>query len=337
MEYTRTALEALAFETAPHLDSTFLTYETEEKQNGSEPLPVAVEQRQPAYAQRCRELYSRMTQQGSRDHHLSQGISKSWLSVPSSVDGFDIPVMQLDLSESQHSKPAIVILYYHGGGLAVGEADSEELTCRRMLKAGLGHVRLYSVGYRLRVPHGAEKCVSDAQDCFEYFRKEPGKLIIAGSSSGGQLAATVSQSAPKGSIHGVMLRGPVTGDARSGLEYIPERLRRFHTSVSSPSFLNSMSFYLGRDVPRDGLKRLPIEADVGEFSQLPKTWIQICTNDTLYSDGLCYALALKEAGVNVRLDVIHGWPHTFWLPAPHLARSAEAEDDMMTGLRWLAE
>lgn len=324
----------MAYKQAPSLDPDFLAYEQEEASKHPEPLPTEISERQSAYAQRCRDLYRRMVADGARDHHLDQGIAKKWINVSSTVDGFGIPVMQLDLDQDAGLEPKVTIIYYHGGGLAVGEADSEELSCRHMVKAGGVRTRLYSVGYRLRFPHGAETCMADARDCFNALRSSESKVIVTGSSSGGQLAAAISQEAPEGSIHGVLLRGPVTGDAHSGLEYIPEKLRSFHTSVSS-SFLNSMSSYLGRNEPRDGLKTLPIEAESKVLRKLPKTWIQISTNDTLYSDGLCYAIALQEAGVEVHVDVIHGWPHTFWLVAPWLDRANKAEKDMVEGLRWL--
>jgi hypothetical protein len=46
---------------------------------------------------------------------------------------------------------------------------------------------------------------------------------------------------------------------------------------------------------------------------------------------------LREAGVEVNLDVVEGWPHTFWLKAPYLERAVQAESDMIEGLRQLLE
>jgi len=70
---------------------------------------------------------------------------------------------------------------------------------------------------------------------------------------------------------------------------------------------------------------------------MPRTWIQVCSNDSLYSDGVCYAKPLEEVGVEVRVDVVWGWPHTFWLKAPGLERALEAEREMLRALKWLAE
>jgi hypothetical protein len=48
-------------------------------------------------------------------------------------------------------------------------------------------------------------------------------------------------------------------------------------------------------------------------------------------------MLLKQGGVDVKLDVVEGWPHTFWLKAPYLERAVIAEKDMIEGLRWLLE
>ncbi|VUC23547.1 unnamed protein product [Clonostachys rosea] len=329
-------LESLCFETAPPADPAWLQFSEELGRRGPAPQFSSPLERQPVYAEECRQQLKKMTAPDARDHSLIQGIHKTELSVASSVDHFHIPVLQLDLSEFQEQEPETVIVYYHGGGLAVGEADSEELTCRRMLKSFNRPARLYSVGYRLMPKYPAEVCVSDSIDAFLALSSKTAKNIVVGSSSGGQLAATVCQRVPNGSVYGLLLRCPVTSDPSDAKIYIPERYRHFHTS-RTPSFVSTIFQYLKRSVPRDGLDTLPLEATRQELLGHPRTWIQLCSLDTLYSDGLCYGMALFDAGVKLRLDIQKGWPHTFWLKAPELPNALEAENSMLEGLRWLAE
>ncbi|KAH7176608.1 Alpha/Beta hydrolase protein [Dactylonectria macrodidyma] len=329
-------LMALAFETAPQLAIAWLEFEDELKRRGPPRVFSSVLERQPVYAQECRESHAKMMAPGARDFDLSQGVERKEFTIPSSVDGFAIPVLQLDLVEHQGQEPEVVIIYYHGGGLHVGEADSEELSCRHLVKSDAGRVRLYSIGYRLMPSWPASTCLSDSLDGLNALRSETAKNIVVGSSSGGQMAAAVSQVAPKGTIHGVMLRCPVTADGPSGKEYIPERLRPYHTSVS-PSFVTYLIGYLQREIPRDGLEKLPLEAAPEELQDLPRTWIQLATNDTIYSDGLCYGMTLREAGVDVQVELEKGWPHTFWLKAPQLTQSLEAERKMVKGLKWILQ
>jgi acetyl esterase/lipase len=344
-------LAPLILSVAPSLDPTWLAHEEASDLRAPKPS-ISTLDRQPLYAAGCRALNASMMAAGARDYHLSQDIRVEQLTVKSESDGFEIPILQYELKghgldgqggqaedkeekEGNRTKGHVIVIYYHGGGLLVGEADSEDLSCRRIMKSGLPGLTLYSVGYRLmpRVP--ASTCVSDAFGAFtSILGNNPGaKVIVVGSSSGGELAAFVSQMAPRGSIQGMLLRNPVTSDAASGLEYVPERFRAWHTSASE-SFATTLLGMFKRETPRDGLQRMPLECSEDDLKGLPKTWIQICTNDVLYSDGLCYAKALQDADVEIKLDVVHGWPHTFWLKAPSLDRALEADEAMILALVW---
>lgn len=298
--------------------------------------------RQPLYAAQCRERNAAMLAAGARDHHLLQSVTTQSITLPSSKDGHAIPVLQYDRLEPSE-KLAWVLIYFHGGGLLVGEADSEDLSCRRLVKDSapfLSSCRVYSVGYRLKPQHPAQTCLDDSVDAFTSIAKlhPSAKVIVAGSSSGGELAALVTQHALRTGVpfHGVLLRCPVTSDSFRGLDSVPEQFRQMHTSAQNPAFQTSIFSRLDMDGPRDGLTRMPLEADTQELKGMPRTWVQVCTNDSLYSDGACYVKLLKDAGIEVRSDVVVGWPHTFWLKAPQLHRALEAEEAMIQGLRWVA-
>lgn len=332
--------EPPALKKAPPLDPAWLQHEREANLLAPKPAmdPLA---RQPVYAAQCRERNGAMMAPGARDHRLAQGISTQVAHVPSTLDGHAIPILQYARAAETEPECCWTAIYYHGGGLVVGEADSEDLTCRRIIKdteAFLPGLRLYSVGYRLQPAYPANTILQDCADAFDFVtRRHPrSKVLVVGSSSGGELAALVTQRAPKGSFHGVALRCPVTSDAFSGREYVPEGLRGLHTSAWDRSFDTSLLGFMHRDVPRDGLEKMPLEAGEESLKGMPRSWIQVCTNDVLYSDGACYARILRDAGVEVRTDVVWGWPHTFWLKAPHLQRAFEADTALLEGLAWMA-
>ncbi|KAK1993181.1 hypothetical protein LX36DRAFT_714789 [Colletotrichum falcatum] len=73
------------------------------------------------------------------------------------------------------------------------------------------------------------------------------------------------------------------------------------------------------------------EGRAGEDAARNPEGVQVCANDTLYSDGVCYAMALRGSGAKVRVEVVGAWPHRFWL------RAVEAEGEMLEGLRWVLE
>ncbi|KAK3954856.1 Alpha/Beta hydrolase protein [Pseudoneurospora amorphoporcata] len=353
-------MESLFLQTAPPLDPAWLAFEEESGVNKPhQELPIA--EHQVAYAAECRSLNAKMLAPGARDHHLSLNVAKTEFIVPSAIaspsvdeaDCYQVPVIRYQHTATSSAsdsaaagsqaeeQPDITVLYIHGGGLYVGEADSEELFCLRILKAtsvpttkNVNDTKppplikeVYSLTYRLMPTYPAQDSLSDCLSVLNYILNQHRpdgnnhKLIIAGSSSGGRLVGLLSQ-------HPCAL-----GRAFSGLDpYVPLRFRLLHTSAWDPSFWNSLLGQMKRGVPRDGLERMPLEADETILKTLPRTWIQLCTNDNLYSDGLCYAKALEEVGVEVKVDVVRGWPHTFWLKAPGLERALEAEEEMV---RWL--
>lgn len=343
---SRTADDPPIFQKAPPLDPAWLTHEREANLLAPKPAidPVA---RQPLYAADCRRRNAAIMAVGARDYCLSQAITTQYVHYShgsSATGGLGAPLpvlLQYDREAEAGTEPEWVVVYYHGGGLLVGEADSEDLSCRRIVKEtqeSLRRLRLYSVGYRLKPQHPATVCLSDSVDAFRFIvnANPEAKIIVVGSSSGGELAALVTQKVPKDLFHGVLLRCPVTSDAFRGNDCVPERFRHIHTSALDTSFQTSLFTRLDVNEPRDGLERTPLEAQEQDLKNMPRTWVQLCTNDALYSDGACYSVLLREAEVEVKTDIVYGWPHTFWLKAPQLSRALEAEESMLRGLKWVA-
>jgi len=327
----------------PPLDPAWLAHEQAAKLLDPKPIITNPQERQALYSQQFKDLNALLL--AGRDRHLTENIKIHDTSIGS------IPIRSYNPAQegpppSYDAKSIVreellrpIIIYYHGGGLYVGDLDSEDLTCRRICKAL--QCTVYSVGYRLMPEFTADDALNDALQAFQSISSmEKGSLLILmGSSSGGQLAAQVSQqhrpiTGPEASnrIHGVLLRGPVTCDATNGGVNLGEQLRTRHTSMNE-MFYTSLLANAALTATNRTTSPLPLEAE--NLSKLPRHWIQVSTNDIYYSDGVCYAKALREAGVDVKIDVVEGWPHTFWLKAPLLERAVQAEHDMIKGLKWL--
>ena len=337
---------------APPLDPAWQAYEVSSSIAKPKPALPPLE-RQRIYAEQCRALTASMIAPATRDEHLSTGIEVTPFTVPSELDGFAIPVVRWArdststftsaATTSDEEGKTTTVIYTHGGGLTVGEADSEELSCRRIVKdSDLPGVSVYSIGYRLMPTYPASTSLQDCVDAFNgILARSPttAKVLVLGSSSGGELAALLAgKVGGHERIHGLALRCPVTSDAWTDFErYVPERFKELHTSSRHESFVNCLLGKMVRATPRDGLDCMPLEAPEEELKRMPaRAWVQVCSNDGLYSDGVCYARALEGVGVEVKLDVVRGWPHTFWLKAPGLDRALEAEQEMLKALRWLA-
>ena len=372
----------LILQSPPPLDPAWLAHE-EVAGLLQKPVMTGIKARQQTYSQACRDRNARLL--SGRDEHLNHGIHihdtcielGSDIALPGEREPYTrarkIPIRSYNPSSLPSGPPPShvplgktepegqdIIIYYHGGGLVVGDLDSEDLTCRRICK-DLG-CTVYSCDYRLMPEHSADEACDDAFQAFVGILRlrRARRLILMGSSSGGQLAAMIAGSygrsrrievpwrhnstsrittsnrswRTKNPIHGVLLRGPVTCDASNDGVNIPPRFRPFHTS-SRPEFHTSLLSTPALSASNRTTHKLPLEDD--DFSKMPRHWIQVSTNDILYSDGILFAEALKHGGVEVKIDIVQGYPHTFWLKAPDLERAVKAERDMIEGLRWLLE
>ncbi|RFU31173.1 hypothetical protein B7463_g5163, partial [Scytalidium lignicola] len=269
------------YQTPPPFDPEWLEYE---KTSGilSRPVITDLKARQVSFSQRRKEQNKILL--SGRDKYLAEGIHIRNITVegkdPQDIYPITVRVYNPIPSSAEPKNPLLegqpLVIYYHGGGLRVGDLDW--------------------------------------------------------SSSGGQLAATVAQAKVGATdyerIHGLLLRCPVTSEPTT----IPERFRRLHTSMS-PAFNSSLCSFPGVVTESNRARTLPLESK--DLSEQPRTWMQVTTNDIYYSDGICYAKALKDSAVEVKVDVVKGWPHTFWLDAPLLERAAQADNDMIAGLKWL--
>jgi acetyl esterase/lipase len=324
--------ESLILERAPPLNQAWLQHEKEAGLLGPQPVFRSIEERQPVYAKACRDRNAQML--AGRDKYLAEGI----IVVDSTVEASDGHPIRIRRYTVESGIPNYsLVIYYHGGGLRVGDLDSEDISCRRICKET--GVAVISIEYRLMPQNPPEKCLQDAYDAFNKICAASAvveHIYLVGSSSGGQLAAQVSQLALRGGqtpIRGVLLRCPLTVNAAEGGIHIPQRFRALHTSYT-PSFETSL-LRVDENAARVNTSNLPLEAE--SFAGLPRTFIQVCTNDIYYSDGVCYAEALRQARGEVKIGVVWGWPHTFWLKAPQLERALEAEKEMIDGLRWLMD
>ncbi|KAB8229015.1 putative lipase/esterase [Aspergillus alliaceus] len=273
-------------------------------------------------------------------------------------DDHQIPIRIYAPKEDQSSDR--IVIFYHSGGFVEGNVDTEDISCRYMVMGSRSTV--ISVNYRLSPTYAYPVPMNDAWDAFEYVVRNlsiivpkhipPVRLVIAGTSSGGQLAAIVSQRArdwlqdPRTAtvaaniiLSGVLLRAPVTVRS-TDRAFIPPAFRELHGSWAEKLETNLDRLGMAENHDLLGVpiaKRIQPDAYPlwGRFGGLPKTYIQICEVDILRDDAVCYAQGLRSAGVEVRLSMYESLPHIFWVYAPQLEVSRRAQEDCVNGLEWL--
>jgi acetyl esterase/lipase len=219
-------------------------------------------------------------------------------------------------SETEESLP--IVVFYHGGGWAIGDLDTHDHVARAHAIGAKAIV--VSVDYRLAPEHPFPAGVEDAWAALQWvgghaaeLGGEPSRIAVAGDSAGGNLAAVMALRARDAGgppLAFQLLWYPIAvGDLS---------LPSFTENADAP-LLNSevtsafLTWYLpGMDMSDP--KALPTDlapANAATLAGLPAAFIGTAEHDPLRDDGGKYAEMLAAAGVPVQLSneptMVHGY------------------------------
>lgn len=167
-------------------------------------------------------------------------------------------------------------------------------------------------------------------------------FILGGTSAGAQFTASI---APLYRDAG--LSPPITGivflagnlvDTRA----TPAKYQRSVLSVdeitSAPGLTQEAVEYFAKVYDADpwDVRRSPLLFD-GWKGVAKKAVISVCGWDPRRDEGVLFERLLREAGVEVRMDVHQGLPHGFWTVCRSLEVSKEWERKMVEDVGWLIE
>ncbi len=211
--------------------------------------------------------------------------------------------------------PHPVVMFFHGGGFALGDLDTHDVTARE--HAAVADAVVVSVDYRLAPENPFPAAVDDVwaatrwvADNAAQFGADASRMAVAGDSAGGTLAAVVAQSARDHGEPAIVFQ----------LLWYPSTM----WDTSLPSFAENADapvldhvamaafteWYAGHlDLTDPPAKLAPGRAS--DLSGLPPAYIAVAGHDPLRDDGIRYAELLAEAGVPVELDnagsLVHGY------------------------------
>ena len=234
-----------------------------------------------------------------------------------------------------------VTMFFHGGGFALGDLETHDVTAREHA-VGADTV-VVSVDYRLAPEHPYPAAVDDvwAATCWVAenagrFSADGSRLAVAGDSAGGTLAAVVARRARD------RVRACAGPAVVFQLLWYPSTM----WDTSLPSFSENAEapvldhaaiaaftrWYAGHLYPSDP----PADLAPGratDLTGLAPAYIAVAGHDPLRDDGARYAELLAQAGVQVELHNAETLVHGYLGYAGVVPAATEATDRGLAALR----
>jgi acetyl esterase/lipase len=231
------------------------------------------------------------------------------------------PVTLDVLAPSAGGAAAAAICYLHGGGMVLGSARTGiEVP---LSWAAEHRAVLVSVEYRLAPEFPYPTPVEDCYAALTWVREhadeigiDPSRILLAGQSAGGGLAAAVTLMArDRGGPHvtGQLLMGPMLDDrneTRSSHELIDEGVWDRASNITGWDAL------LGARRGAPDVSPYAAPSRAADLSDLPPAYIDVGSCEIFRDEDVDYAVRLWHAGGQVELHVWPGGFHAFDVLAP---------------------
>src|SRR5262245_4802877 len=201
------------------------------------------------------------------------------------------------------------LLYLHGGSYVLGSIATHRALVARLAET-CGATALL-IDYRLAPEYPFPAALDDALDAYRWLLAQgaaPDRIVVAGDSAGGGLAAATLvalRDAGDPLPTAAVLLSPWVDLEGTGMSLV--RNAGADPMIDRDGLLRAAAAYLGGADPRTPLAA-PLHADL---AGLPPMLIQVGGHEALLDDAVGFAARARAAGVDVRLEqwdeMIHVW------------------------------
>jgi len=206
------------------------------------------------------------------------------------------------------------VVFLHGGGFVFGDLETHDEAARRLAAGSLATV--VSIDYRLAPEHRFPASVEDSVTATQWVAEnapslgiDPERIVVAGDSAGGNLAAVVARrlrdaSGPR--LRGQALVYPVT-DMRPSSEWASRAAcaEGFGLSQATMNWFGEQYLNDLEDTEHPDASPIIVE----DLRDLPPAFLLTVEFDPLRDEGNAYARRLIDAGVPTEHHELPGTIH----------------------------
>ncbi len=257
-------------------------------------------------------------------------VDSEWITVPADVGDVRVRIVR-----PRGAAPSLpVVLYMHGGGWILGNADTHDRLVRELADGAQAAVVFveYTRSPEARYPVAIEQGYATAQWIVREGAAhglDRDRMAVAGDSVGGNMTAALALMAKeRGDVRFVhqSMYYPVTDAEMNTKSYANLATGYFLTSKAMEWFWN---VYIPDRAQRSEITASPLKADIDQLSGLPPAFLLVDEADVLRDEGEAYAAKLRAAGVDITTVRYDGITHDFMMLNPlsdtHATRAAVAQ------------
>jgi len=241
------------------------------------------------------------------------------------LEKFNIQRIPAAWVKQENANTKRILLWAHGGAFCLGSIETHKASVGNIAQKANSNLLLFD--YRLAPEHQFPAAMEDCVEVYRWLLREeylPENIIIGGDSAGANLVLSAmlklrkeGERMPKAAV----LLSPAIDATYMGESH---RTKSKNDPIINNGVIAFAEHYIMNNDRRDPLLS-PVYAD---FTGLPSMYINVGSDEILFSDSLDLARKAREVGVNVTLEVGDDMVHVFPMLSDYLPEAKEAVENI---------